>query len=119
MVMEIASTTLSVFRGTAANPYGDLDDVGTLYLTGIPASVTETAKSSFDPASQTRRTIRAITAVVPSWADINDDDTLRDERTGDYLMIEAIQRQPTLGLPGGDTILSLRARSGVAIGDSG
>lgn len=114
----MASTSLSVYRGTAPNGYGDVDDVGTLYLTGIPAGVTETSRASFDPASQTRRTIRSITAVVPGWADINDDDTLRDELTGDFYMIESVETQPTLGLPA-DRILSLRARSGVAIGDSG
>lgn len=114
-MMELANTTLAVFRGEAANAYGDLTDVGTPYLTGIPAALTEVSKQSFDPASQTRRTIRTITAVVPDWADIDDDDTLMDERTGDYFMIEAINRQPTLGLPA-DTQLTLRARSGVSIG---
>jgi len=114
VVAEVGNTTLAVFRGTAANAYGDLTDVGVPYLTVNQAAPTETAKVSFDPASQTRRTIRTIMCVVPSWADINDDDTLQDERTGDFLMVEAIQRQPTLGLPG-DIILTLRARSGVTI----
>jgi len=114
MVAEVASTTLSTFRGTTADGYGDLDDTGIPYLKGIPAAITETAKAAFDAASQTRRTIRTIMCVVPSWADIDDDDTLRDERTGDFFMIESQQRQPSLGLPG-DLILTLRARSGITI----
>lgn len=115
-MLELQSTTLSVFRGRTENAYGDSTDVGIPHLTGIPAALVETAKTVFDQASQRRQTVRTVECRVPSWADINDDDTLMDERTGAYYMIEGIQAQPTLGLPVDFTMLSLRARSGVAIG---
>ena len=90
-MLELQNTTLSTFRGRAENAYGDQTDVGVPYLTGIPAALVETAKSSFDQASQTRRTIRTVECRVPVWADIDDDDTLMDERTGSYFMVESIE----------------------------
>jgi hypothetical protein len=115
-MLELQTTTLATFRGTAVNAYGDETDVGTVYLTGVPAALVETAKTVFDAASQRQQTIRSITCRVPAWADIIDTDTLMDERTGDYFAIESIQRQPSLGLPVDSTMLTLTARSGVATG---
>jgi hypothetical protein len=110
--MELANTTLTVMRGTAANQFGDLTDVGTPIYTGLPAAVVESSKTTWDPATQTPRTIRTSKAVVPRWADILASDTLKDERTGDYYMIIDVTDQPSLGSPP-DKLLTLRWRSGV------
>lgn len=115
-MMEIANCLITIMRGTEANVYGDETDVGTPLYQHVPAAVTETGKTVFDPATQRPQTIRASMCVLPSWTDVLDSDTLLREDTGDYFMIESIQRQPTLiGIPP-DKILTLRWRSGVSVG---
>jgi hypothetical protein len=111
----MANTTLSVLRGTTTNAYGDRTNVGIPLYTGIPAAIVEKSKQSFDRDTQRFQTIRTSMCVVPDWADILDTDTLRDETTGNFFMVEDIQTQPSLGLPP-DKILTLRWRSGVSVG---
>lgn len=115
-MMELANTTLTIMRGTSANPYGDLSDVGTPIYSGIPAAVNESSKQVWDPATQTPRTVRTSTCVVASWVDVLSSDTLKDESTGNYYMIQDIQVQPT-GPTGiaPDKLLTLRWRSGVSV----
>src|SRR5450756_869353 len=110
--MELANTTLTVMRGTTVNAYGDLTTVGTPLYTGIPAAVVEKARQTFDRATQRAQTIRTTMCVVPDWADILTTDTLMDETTGNFFMVEDITVQPSLGVPP-DKILTLRWRSGV------
>lgn len=114
--MELANTRLTIMRGTTANSYGDLSDVGTPIYTGVPAAVTEASKVVFDPATQQPRTIRTLKAVVAGWTDVLDSDTILDEATGNAYMIQDIQVQPT-GPTGiaPDKLLTLRMRSGVGV----
>jgi hypothetical protein len=112
--MELANTTLSVLRGTEVSEFGDRTNVGKPLYTGIPAALAETGKQVFDRATQRPQTIRTTKAVVPDWADILDTDTLMDETTGDFYMVEDLMTQPTLGLPA-DKILTLRWRTGVSV----
>jgi hypothetical protein len=114
--MEIANCAVTIMRGTEANAYGDESDVGTPLYQHVPAAVTETSKTVFDPATQRPQTIRTSMCVLPSWADVLDSDTLQREDTGDFFMVESIQRQPTLIGVQPDIILSLRWRSGVSPG---
>lgn len=116
-MMELANTRLTIMRGTAANDYGDLTDVGTPIYSGIPAAINESSKTVFDAATQRPQTIRTSTCVVPGWTDVLTTDTLLDETTQNYYMIEDIQRQPT-GPTGiaPEKILTLRWRSGVTPG---
>lgn len=114
--MEIANTTITIMRGTAANAYGDLTDVGQPIYVGVPAAVNESSKVVFDPATQQPRTIRTSTAMVPGWADVLNSDTIKDERTGNYFMIQDIELQPTgpTGISPAK-LLTLRSRSGVNV----
>lgn len=118
--MELANTRLTIMRGTEANAYGDESDVGAALYTGVPAAVVESSKTVFDPATQTPRTIRTSTAVVAGWTDIVTSDTVMDESTGAYYMVQDIQVQPTG--PTGITpskLLTLRWRSGVSTASDG
>jgi hypothetical protein len=110
--MELQTTTITIMRGTTANRFGDRTDVGTPLHAGVPAALVESSKQVFDRATQRPQTIRTITCVLPSWADVTDADTIRDESTGSYYMVQSIQVQPTLGPPP-DLLLTLRSRSGV------
>lgn len=115
-VLKFRNRVLLTFRGTQANAYGDESDVGTPYLTGVPAALAETSQTVFDAASQRQQTIRSITCIVPAWADIIDTDTLQDTFTGFYYMIESLEARPGIGYYPADKILTLRLRSGVSIG---
>jgi hypothetical protein len=115
-MMELANTRITIMRGTEANAYGDVSDVGSPISSGIPAFVTESSKQVWDPATQQPRTVRTSKCVVASWVDILSSDTLLDEGSGNYYMIQDIQLQPTG--PTGITpekILTLRWRSGVGV----
>lgn len=115
-MMELANTWLTIMRGTAVSPYGSVTDVGTPIYTGIPAAVTESSKQVWDPATQTPRTVRTLKCVVAGWVDVLDSDTLMDESTGSFYLVNDIQMQP-VGPTGiaADKILTLRMRSGVGV----
>ena len=81
-------------RGSAADAYGDLSDVGTPIHTGIPAAIEETTSVVFDQATQRPQIIRTITCVVPNWADIVTTDTLFDATTGNFYLIESMTGAP-------------------------
>lgn len=105
---------LTSYRGTTVNGYGDATNVGVQYLTGVPASIAETAQDVFDAASQRQQIIRTITCTVPAWADIVTTDTLYDPATGTYYMIESVEATPSIGFYPPPKILTLRVRSGVS-----
>jgi hypothetical protein len=115
-VLKFWNRTIATYRGTTANAYGDVSDVGAPYLTGVQAALAETAQTVFDAATQRQQIIRAITCIVPAWADIVTTDTLQDEFTGFFYMISSIEAQPGLGYYPAPKILTLRMRSGVSIG---
>ncbi len=118
-MLELANTRLTICRGTEVDDAGDLSDIGTPLYLHVPASLVEKSHTTYDPASSTRRTIRTIMCVVPSWVDIDLCDTLLDETTGNAYMIEDILAQPSLMGAPQDLILTLRMRSGVSIGSDG
>ena len=112
MVAEVANCTISLLRGVGYDEYGDISDDMASVTPGIPAVLIEVAKSVFDPATQTPRTVRSATCRVPAWTKVLNTDQIRDDRTGDTYAIEDITRPPTLittyagGRP--DLVLTLR-----------
>jgi hypothetical protein len=114
-VMRFMTRSLNTYRGTTANAYGDETDVGTPYLTGVQAALAETSQTAFDPATQRPQIIRAITCMVPGWADIVTTDTIQDPATGLVYMIENLSAAPSIGYYPPMKVLTLRVRSGVSI----
>lgn len=114
-VLRFMNRRVTVLRGVAANAYGDESDVGTPYLTGVPAAIAETSQTAFDPATQRLSVIRAIKCIMPGWAGVEETDTIVDPATGWAYMIEDLQQEPGLGYYPPRTILTLRLRSGVAV----
>lgn len=114
-VLRFFNRRINTFRGVATNAWGDLDDVGTPYLTGVQAALAETSSVVFDAATQRQQIVRAIECTVPAWADIVTTDTLYDPASGLYYMIESIEAQPGIGYYPAFKVLTLRVRSGVSI----
>lgn len=113
--LRVMDRRITILRGTTANQYGDLSDVGTPYLENVPAAIAETSQKAFDPATQRPSIIRSIQGVVPGWAAVETTDTLLDPATGNYYLIENVEAEPGFGFYPPRQILTLRQRSGVSV----
>lgn len=114
-VLKFWNRRITIMRGTTVNAWGDESDVGSPLYTGVQAALAETAQTVFDAATQRPQTIRTITCNVPAWVDVVDTDTIRDEATGFFYMIESIRLQPGIGAYPAPKVLILRMRSGVGV----
>lgn len=115
-VLKFRNRTIRTYRGVAINAYGDDSDVGSIYLTGIPAAIAETADVVFNAATQRQQIIRGVTCVVAAWVDIDDDDTIQDEATGYFYEIQSVEARPGIGYYPPDQMLTLMMRSGISVG---
>lgn len=107
-MLEISNTQISILRGQTVDAYGNKQDSGIAILTGVDACLVETSKTVMDRVSQTPRTVRTTTCVVPDWANVTTADQITDESSGSRYAIEDIVKPPTLiGAPV-DIILTLR-----------
>ncbi|MGW7726208.1 hypothetical protein ACWGJ6_23100 [Streptomyces canus] len=88
-MQAIATTTISILRGTEEDEFGDERDTNTLHATGIPASLTEQSRRVTTRENPTPRIVRYAVARVPARTDITDQDRVRDERTGAIYIVEA------------------------------
>jgi hypothetical protein len=88
-MQAIATTTISVLRGTTTDAYGDEQDTDTIVATGIPASLTEQSRRVTTRDDPTPRIVRYATARVGSGTDIRDQDRVRDERTGAVYIVDS------------------------------
>ena len=113
MVAAVANTRVSILRGTTTDAYGDIQDAEVALYTGVPAALVETARTAFDPSTQTPRTVRSITCVIPDGLSVTNSDQILDEPTQQRYAIEEILRPPTLiGAPV-DIVLTLRRVTGI------
>lgn len=78
----LATTTVTVLRGTAADRYGDEVDTDTVVATRIPVSLLEKPIVGGRPASGRKDTPRGYTMRIWKSVDIRQNDRIRDERTG-------------------------------------
>lgn len=93
---EFQNTTVTIYRGTSTNAYGDEVDANTPIMSGVPAAVIETHNVVQDPSTPTPRVIRQITCYVSQYTGILNTDRLFDESSGDTYMILSVTRPSTL-----------------------
>jgi hypothetical protein len=104
---------VSLLRGTAEDDYGDTTDDRQALYQDIGATLIETAQVVQDPATQTPRVIRAITALVPQWLGALTTDQVQDQGTGDVFIVEDVITQPSLtGAPPDCKLILRRVTSG-------
>ncbi|MFB7244641.1 hypothetical protein ACFCYX_19535 [Streptomyces populi] len=89
-MQAIATTRLTVLRGTTTDAYGDEQDLDTAVATGIPASLTEQSRRVTTRDNPTPRIVRYAVARVTAGTDIRDQDRVRDERTGSVYIVDAV-----------------------------
>lgn len=83
-----ASCLASILRPTGATtPLGDAAGTYDLVATGVPASITEDSRSTYDRATQTPRTVRTLSALLGSGTDVQVGDRLRDDTHGGLLYV--------------------------------
>ncbi len=78
MSVFVPTTSVDVLRGSAPDPYGDPADVDVVVYRELPASLTETSRTTRDPASGTPRTIRSTTLRLRPGVALLAGDRIRD-----------------------------------------
>jgi hypothetical protein len=89
-MQAIATTRISVLRGTTTDAYGDEQDTNTAVASGIPAALTEQSRRVTTRDDPTPRIVRYAVARVTAGTDIQDQDRVRDERTGAVYIVDAV-----------------------------
>jgi hypothetical protein len=89
-VLAVATTTLTVLRGTTTDGYGDEQDTDTPVATGVRASLTEQTRRVTTRDDPTPRIVRYAVGRVTAGTDVTDQDRVRDERTGAVYIVEAV-----------------------------
>lgn len=106
-MLALATTTVTVYRGTSTDDYGDEQDTDTPVHTGIPASIVEQSRRVTTRDDPTPRIVRYAVGRVTAGTDITDQDRLRDERTGAVYIVDAVS-QMTSAAVAADVRLDLR-----------
>lgn len=88
-MQAIATTRVSILRGTATDAYGDEQDTDTPVHTGIPASLVEQSRRVTTRDDPTPRIVRYAVVRLPAGTDITDQDRLLDEVTGVKYIVDA------------------------------
>lgn len=89
-MLALATTTITVMRGTTTDAYGDEQDTDTVIAAGIPASIVEQSRRVSTRDDPTPRTVRYTVGRVTAGADITDNDRIRDDRTGAVYIVDAV-----------------------------
>lgn len=99
--MNLATTTVSVLRGTATDAFGDETDLPTVAASGIPASLMESGREAQEPVTGTPRIIRTHVCRVPPGTDVTENDRIRDEQTSEvYIVVSATRNaNPVMAQP--------------------
>jgi hypothetical protein len=99
--MNLATTTVSVLRGTGTDAFGDETDLATVAASGIPASLIESSRQAQEPVTGTPRIIRTHVCRVPPGTDVTENDRVKDEQTGEiYIVVSATRNaNPVLAQP--------------------
>lgn len=91
-MLALATTSVSVLRGTSTDAFGDETDTATVLKSGIPASLIESTRTAMEPVSGTPRIIRTHVCRLPSTTDVNEDDRIKDEKTDEIYIVVSVTK---------------------------
>jgi hypothetical protein len=104
--MILATTRVTVLGGTVLDNFGDEIDGDTVEASGIPASLIEAAKQTFEPVSGTPRIVRTHVCriqpgLIPTGLVIDEDKRIRDEVSGETYIVTAATKfaNPVMSQP--------------------
>jgi hypothetical protein len=91
----VASTTVSILRGTTYDDQGDVEDSGSLIATGVLAQINAQRVATYgvktyEPGTPVPSTVRLFEGVFPSGTDVENTDQIRDERSGRVYEVVAV-----------------------------
>lgn len=89
-MQAVATTKVSILRGTEDDEFGDPRDTDTPIATGVPASLVEQTRRVSGRENPTPRIVRYAVARLPARTDISEDDRVLDERTGAKYIVDAV-----------------------------
>lgn len=87
-----ATTTVSIYRGSTQDAYGDPVDDNTVappIATGVICSIIEQTRRAFIAAESRRTVVKNAFGRVVSGTDVIEGDRIKDERTGEFYFVEA------------------------------
>lgn len=85
----VATTTVSVLRGTETDTYGDEQDTIDVVSTGTPASIIEGRQNVLTGADNIPRVVRIFKLRAPAYLDVRRGDRIKDERNGEIYIVDA------------------------------
>ena len=88
-----ATTTITLYRGTEYNDYGDEVDSDTIVATGIRASIIEQTVDAKTEVTSVPHSYRFAKLRVTPGTDVRQNDRVLDEKTGDVWTIIQISRR--------------------------
>lgn len=97
-MMGLASTTVSILRGTTVNDAGDVEDDNTnVAASGIPAAITKWRNPLvYSESNYTPRTLNWYRIRLPRRTVIQDDDRIKDEKSGEIYLVNTSTKQPSI-----------------------
>jgi hypothetical protein len=111
----LATTRGAVLRGSTTDALGDevAGDIVAPGLDDFALGLIERSRQEFDPASGARRTIVYFVGRVPSNLQLEDDDLIRDNRTGKVYAVDGEPKSTPRGISGMASLtLTLRLTRG-------
>lgn len=97
-MMGMASTTVSILRGTTVNAAGDeVDDNSTVAASGIPAHIVRYRNPLvYGEANYTPRVVNYYRIRLPRRTVVQADDRIKDEKSGSIYLVNASLSQPSV-----------------------
>ncbi|MET9517419.1 hypothetical protein [Streptomyces sp. NPDC002994] len=97
----IATTLVSVLRGTETDAFGDEKDTATVAASGIPAELVESTRRAQEPATGTPRIIRTHICRVPPTTDVTETDRIKDQVTAEIYIVVSVTKNanPVMAQP--------------------
>lgn len=92
MLIALATTRVSVLRGTTTDTFGDPADTTTAHAAGIPAALTESSRQTYEPVTGTPRIIRTHVARVPATTDVTENDRILDETSNEIYIVVSVTK---------------------------
>jgi hypothetical protein len=92
-VIARATTTVTIFRGEGTDEYGDPTDENTIVATEVPASILEQTVKAWTEVTTLPRAYRWAKMRVTNGTDVQQNDRIYDERTGDTWTIVQISNR--------------------------
>jgi len=88
-MISLPTTTVTVYRGSSVDQYGDEDDSNTAVLSKVPCSLLEQRRLVATQDSTQPMIVRYYTARLPYGTDIETGDRLLDEKTNVIYMVDS------------------------------